>query len=167
MTLCRRSTHSWSFFAFTRYVMSRLKGSLKPAALAGVLALVFVSNTAFAFNEELLISCALQEALAMITCKQPSEFNYMGIREGIYIYNAHYGSEYTEFYCQRYGNNVVISSRAWGAKRSAARLIIDYQSGCVVASVDKPQCSILNEAKCCGAVPAPPPPPDLDMLPGS
>ncbi|WP_051261734.1 hypothetical protein [Desulfovibrio inopinatus] len=167
MTLCHFPATYRPFLAILRYISSRLPGAMKYVLLAGTLALVFVSKPAFAFNEELLISCALREALAMITCKPKSEFNYMGIRDGIYIYNAYYGAEYTEFYCQRYGNNVVISSRAWQGKRSAARLVIDYPSGCVIATVDKPQCSVISEAKCCGAVPAPPPPPDLDMLPGS
>ena len=74
----------------------------------------------------------------------------MGLREGVYVYNAHFGSKFTEFYVQLFDDFAIFTSPLWQGRMSSARLIYDYTNGCITASIEPPSCSFVREAKCCG-----------------
>jgi len=103
-----------------------------------------------AFNEQVVLPCVFQASLAMLTCKPAQEFRFMGMREGVYVYNVHYGSKFTEFYAQVFDDFVTFTSQAWAGRMSSARLVYDYANGCVSASIEPPSCSVVRQAKCCG-----------------
>jgi len=120
------------------------------AALALFFAASAFSAPASAFNENVVLPCVFQHALAMLTCKPVEEFRFIGFREGVYVFNTHFGSHFTEFYVQLFDDFAIFTSKAWQGRMSSARLIYDYTNGCVTASIEPPSCSFVREAKCCG-----------------
>lgn len=131
----------------------RVVAALKRHAVALLLALTVFSvfpPESHAFNEQVVLPCVFQSALAMLTCKPVEEFRYMGMREGVYVYNVHYGSKFTEFYAQVFDDFVIFTSKSWGGRMSSARLVYDYTNGCVSASIEPPRCAVVRQAKCCG-----------------
>jgi hypothetical protein len=127
--------------------------AVKRHALALLLVLAIFSvfpAPSRAFNEQVVLPCVFRSALAMLTCKPVEEFMFMGMREGVYVYNVHYGSKFTEFYAQVFDDFVIFTSRAWQGRMSSARLVYDYTNGCVSASIEPPPCAVVRQAKCCG-----------------
>jgi len=107
-----------------------------------------------AFDEETLTQCAIQKAIAALTCKPHDEFFYLGKRTGIYIYSGYWALHYTEFYAQVADKNLVlISSPDWGRKRISAKLEIDYIKGCAEVRLQKTPCNSITDTKCCAAKP--------------
>ncbi|NMC49106.1 MAG: hypothetical protein GYA47_06740 [Desulfovibrio sp.] len=120
-----------------------------PLALAALLTVLSVVP-ASAFDEQVVLECAFRRALSMVTCKVPAEFQFMGLRDGVYVYNVHFGSKFTEFYVQINEDMAVISSQAWNGRMASATIIRDYANGCVDLTLDPAPCSPLKTARCCG-----------------
>jgi hypothetical protein len=106
------------------------------------------------FDEEELTQCAIQKALAALTCKPHNEFFFLGKRTGIYIFSGYWAMHHTDFYAQVVEKNLVIfSSPDWGAERISARLEVDYVKGCVDVHLQKSPCNSFSETRCCAAKP--------------
>ncbi len=129
------------------FLPRRVRAALALAVLAVLLA---AASPAAAFDEQTVLECAFRRALSMVTCKPPEEFQFMGLREGVYVYNVHFGSKFTEFYVQMDGDMAIISSQAWRGRRASATIIRDFPNGCVDLSLDAAPCSPLKTARCCG-----------------
>ena len=107
------------------------------------------------FDEEELTQCAIQKALAALTCKPYDAFYFLGKRTGIYIFSGFWAMHHTDFYAQVIEKNLVIfSSPDWGAERVSAKLEVDYVKGCVEIRVQKSPCKSHSETKCCAAKPS-------------
>ena len=119
------------------------------AALGLLLALFAATPKAHAFNEQIVLPCVFKQALALLTCKTHESFSYVGMREGVYVFNVHFGAKNTEFYAQVFDNFVIFTSKAWKGRMASAGLIYDYGNGCVTASLKPLPCSLVREAKCC------------------
>lgn len=124
----------------------------RAALLAGTLsAVLFLApRPALAFNEEAVLECVLAQTLALLTCKEPEAFSFIGARDGVYVYNAHYGAKYTEFYVQQTGDLFIFTSKAWKGDMGSARMVHDYTNGCISASIPPEPCSTIKHPKCCG-----------------
>ena len=64
------------------------------ARSAGVVAtgmlilLLACPSVARAFDEQQVTACAFRQALAILTCKKPENYSFLGVREGVYVYNS-------------------------------------------------------------------------------
>ena len=120
--------------------------------LGAVLAVLLVAPApARAFDEDKVMSCALRQALAILTCKDPDKYSYMGMREGVYVFNTHFGAGFAEFYVQISGDLAVFSSRPWRGRMASGRIIRDYPAGCITVGVNPLPCSRTKVARCCGS----------------
>lgn len=122
-----------------------------------VLALLLVmalgaSHPARAADSEAVVRCVLQEILSALTCKKTSEFRFMGRRDEVYVFNTHYAAKFTEFYCQIFDRDVIITSKAWQGNMASARLNFEVNPGCITATVNSPweECRKPATVQCCG-----------------
>ena len=117
-----------------------------------LLAVLLPVPKAIAMDQEMVLRCVLAEALAALTCKHVNEFRFVGRRADVYVFNAHYAAKFTEFYCQVFDKDVVITSKAWQGNMASLRLNFDAQPGCIIASVDAPwgECRAPKSVQCCG-----------------
>lgn len=119
---------------------------------AGMLAVVLGCPTwARAFDEQTVMSCALRQALGILTCKEPEKYSFLGVREGVYVYNSMFGKGFADFYVQINGDLAVFTSRVWRGRMPSGRIIKDYPAGCVTVAVDPLPCSRTKVARCCGS----------------
>ncbi|NDY56416.1 hypothetical protein G3N56_06625 [Desulfovibrio sulfodismutans] len=118
--------------------------------LAGLAAVPGLPSPAAAFDEQAVMECAFIRALSMATCKPPEEFQFMGVRDGTYVYNVHFGSHFTEFYIQVNENLAIITSKSWHGRMASAEIIRDYTNGCIDLDMKPAPCSPLKNARCCG-----------------
>jgi len=116
----------------------------------GLIAFPGLPSPAAAFDEQVVLECAFIRALSMATCKPPEEFQFMGVRDGIYVYNVHFGSKFTEFYIQVNENLAIITSKAWHGRMASAEIIRDFANGCIDLDMKPAPCSPLKNARCCG-----------------
>ncbi|MEF3697400.1 hypothetical protein [Desulfolutivibrio sp.] len=123
---------------------------LTPVALVLAVMLTGLPAPAAAFDEQVVMECAFVRALSMATCKPPEEFQFMGVRDGVYVYNVHFGSRFTEFYIQVNENLAIITSKAWHGRMASAEIIRDYTNGCIDLDMKPAPCSPLKNARCCG-----------------
>jgi len=123
---------------------------LLAVALTGLFALPGLPTPAAAFDEQAVMECAFIRALSMATCKPPEEFQFMGVRDGIYVYNVHFGSHFTEFYIQVNDNLAIITSKVWHGRMASAEIIRDFANGCIDLDMKPAPCSPLKTARCCG-----------------
>jgi hypothetical protein len=135
-------------FAPKEASMTRLTPVLASVALAAILA---YPAGARAFDEQTVLSCAFRQALAILTCKNPENYSFLGVREGTYVFNTHYAKGFAEFYVQQNGDLAVFSSRVWHGRMPSGRIIRDYPAGCVTVAVDPLPCSRTKVARCCGS----------------
>lgn len=122
--------------------------------LLAVITLVVIMTlpvTARAFDEQTVLSCAFRQALAILTCKDPEKYSFMGVRDGVYVYNSLYAKGFAEFYVQINGNLAIFTSRVWNGRMPSGRIIRDYPAGCVTVAVDPLPCSKTKVARCCGS----------------
>lgn len=117
-------------------------------ALAGILA---APGPARAAGEETLLACAFRKALGILTCKEPEKYSFVGIRDGVYVFNSHYAKGFVEFYAQINGDMAVFTSRAWHGRMPSGRILRDTPAGCVSVAVDPLPCSSARQARCCGS----------------
>jgi len=114
-------------------------------AAAGTLVLLLACpSLARAFDEQRVMSCAFQQALAILTCKTPEKYSFLGVREGVYIYNSLYGRGFAEFYVQINGDLAIFSSRVWNGPYAfrphhprLPRRLRDHRSGAVALLPDQ------------------------------
>lgn len=120
--------------------------------IALLLAVLLPGGQARAIDQDMVLRCVLAEALAALTCKQVNEFRFVGKRDDVYVYNAHYAAKFTEFYCQVFDRDVVITSKSWNGNMASVRLNFDAQPGCIVATLDAPwgECRAPKSVQCCG-----------------
>jgi len=123
---------------------------LLAVVLTGLAAMPGLPSPAAAFDEQTVMECAFIRALSMATCKPPEEFQFMGVRDGIYVYNVHFGSHFTEFYIQVNDHLAIISSKVWHGRMASAEIIRDYTNGCIDLDMKPAPCSPLKNARCCG-----------------
>ena len=128
--------------------MKRLWAAVLLTVLLGVAGF---SRPAAAFNQEAVMVCAFRQALAILTCKTPDKYSFIGVREGGYIFNSFFGREFTEFYVQINGDMAIFSSRVWRGRMPSGRIISDMAGGCITVAVDPLSCSRTRVARCCGS----------------
>ncbi|HCR11812.1 hypothetical protein [Solidesulfovibrio sp.] len=104
-----------------------------------------------AFDEQAVLVCSFRRALAILTCKTPDKYSFVGVREGVYIFNSFFGKEFAEFYVQINGDLAVFTSRVWHGRMPSGRIVKDYNGGCINVLVDAIPCSRLSSARCCGS----------------
>ncbi len=104
-----------------------------------------------AFDEQAVLVCSFRRALAILTCKTPDKYSFVGVREGVYIFNSFFGKEFAEFYVQLNGDLAVFTSRVWHGRMPSGRIVKDYNGGCINVLVDAIPCSRLSSARCCGS----------------
>ena len=112
---------------------------------------VCAPRPAAAFDEQTVLACAFRQALAVLTCKDPDKFSFVGVREGVYVFNSFFAKGFAEFYVQLNGDIAVFTSRVWHGRMPSGRVQRDYQSGCVTVLVDPLACSKFKVARCCGS----------------
>ncbi|GFK93374.1 hypothetical protein NNJEOMEG_01206 [Fundidesulfovibrio magnetotacticus] len=104
-------------------------------------------------DNEAVMRCLLREVLAVLTCKSVDDFRFVGKRDEVYVFNAFFAAKNTEFYCQVFDRDVVVTSRAWEGHMGSARITYESQPGCLSASVDAPvaECRVKRVVQCCGS----------------
>ncbi|EFL49438.1 conserved hypothetical protein [Solidesulfovibrio fructosivorans JJ]] len=128
--------------------MKRLAVTALLLAFLGVAGAV---RPAAAFNEEAVLACAFRQALAILTCKNPQNYEFIGVREGVYIFNSFFAKGFAEFYVQMNGDMAIFSSRVWHGRMSSGRVVRDMAAGCITVVVDPLPCSKTTVARCCGS----------------
>jgi len=128
--------------------MARSAGVVATGMLVLLLACPSVAR---AFDEQQVTACAFRQALAILTCKKPENYSFLGVREGVYVYNSMYGRGFAEFYVQINGDLAIFSSRVWNGRMPSGRIIRDYPAGCITVTVDPLPCSRTKVARCCGS----------------
>lgn len=124
------------------------------ARLCFVVVLVVVVSSpslARAFDEQTVLACAFRQALGILSCKTPEKYSFIGVRDGVYVFNSMYGRGFAEFYVQINGDLAIFTSRVWGGRMPSGRIIRDYPAGCITVSVDPLPCSRTTVARCCGS----------------
>jgi hypothetical protein len=117
-----------------------------------VLALVLVRPAGVAaFDEQVVMSCVFRQALAILTCKNPENYSFQGVRDGVYVYNSLYAKGFAEFYVQINGDLAIFASRAWHGRMPSGRIFRDSPAGCITVAVDPLPCSRTKVARCCGS----------------
>ena len=124
---------------------------LFPILLIAALALAGLPGRAAAFDEQSVMICAFRQALAMLTCKTPDKYSFLGVRDGVYVFNSHYAKGFADFYVQLNGDLAVFSSRVWHGRMPSGRIVKDYAAGCVQVIIDPLPCSSFHTARCCGS----------------
>ncbi|EHJ48755.1 hypothetical protein DFW101_2751 [Solidesulfovibrio carbinoliphilus subsp. oakridgensis] len=128
--------------------MKRLATLCLAVALAAVLGL---PGRAAAFDEQTVLACAFRQALAILTCKEPDKYSFVGIRDGIYVFNSFFAKGFAEFYVQINGDHAIFTSRVWHGRMPSGRIHRDDTAGCVTVAVDAIACSKQRVARCCGS----------------
>ena len=123
----------------------------RPATVLVLVLTLALPGAAAAFDEQTVMACAFRQALAILTCKNPENYSYLGVREGVYVYNSLYGKGFAEFYVQVNGDLAIFSSRVWRGRMPSGRIIKDYPAGCVTVGIDPLICSRTKVARCCGS----------------
>ena len=118
-----------------------------------VLALGFGSlpSRAEAFDEQAVMICAFRQALAILTCKEPEKYSFLGIRDGVFVFNSHFAKGFVDFYVQINGDLAIFSSRVWHGRMPSGRIIRDTTAGCITVAIDPLPCSSFKSARCCGS----------------
>jgi hypothetical protein len=126
---------------------------IKTALSALLVSAVLYASPANAVDNEAVMRCILREILASATCKSVDEFRLVGKRDEVYVFNTHYAAKFTEFYCQVFDKDVVITSKAWEGNMASARLRFESRPGCVSATVNSPwaECRAPKIVQCCGS----------------
>ena len=126
---------------------------IKTVISALLLTALLAASPAHAIDNEAVMRCLLQEILATLTCKTTNEFRFVGKRDEVYVFNAHYSAKFTEFYCQVFDKDVVVTSKAWQGNMGSARLKYESQPGCISATVNSPsaECRMPQTVQCCGS----------------
>ncbi len=92
--------------------------------------------------------CIALNALARAHCKDPARFNYIGMQgKSIYIFNAFYGSKYTDFFCKVDSGEVIIMSRKKKFRRSVKYYINENECG--IIDYFPASCSNKHSIRCC------------------
>ena len=128
--------------------MKRLAMLVLACVLLGVPPL---ARPAAAFDEQAVLVCSFKRALAILTCKTPDKYSFVGVRDGVYIFNSFFGKEFAEFYVQINGDLAVFTSRVWHGRMPSGRIFRDETAGCVTVAVDPIACSKQRVARCCGS----------------
>jgi len=126
----------------------------KTVMTALLLAALFTARPANAVDNEAVTRCILREILASLTCKSVDEFRLVGKRDEVYVFNTHYAAKFTEFYCQVFDKDVIVTSKAWEGNMASARLRFESsQPGCMSATVNSPwaECRAPKIVQCCGS----------------
>ncbi|KHK00582.1 hypothetical protein NY78_4050 [Desulfovibrio sp. TomC] len=115
------------------------------------LSLGSLPSRAAAFDEQAVLICAFRQALAILTCKEPEKYSFLGIRDGVYVFNSHYAKGFADFYVQINGDLAIFSSRVWHGRMPSGRIIRDTTAGCITVAIDPLPCSAFKTARCCGS----------------
>lgn len=124
---------------------------LIPILLIAALAWAGLPGRAAAFDEQSVMICAFRQALAMLTCKTPDKYSFIGVRDGVYVFNSHFAKGFADFYVQLNGDLAIFSSRVWHGRMPSGRIVKDYAAGCVQVIIDPLPCSSFHTARCCGS----------------
>ncbi|EKO37329.1 MAG: hypothetical protein B193_3999 [Solidesulfovibrio magneticus str. Maddingley MBC34] len=124
---------------------------LFPIFLIAALAWAGLPGRAAAFDEQSVMICAFRQALAMLTCKTPDKYSFVGVRDGVYVFNSHFAKGFADFYVQLNGDLAIFSSRVWHGRMPSGRIVKDYAAGCVQIIIDPLPCSSFHTARCCGS----------------
>ena len=108
-------------------------------------------GAALAFDEQAVLICAFRQALGELSCKEPEKYSFLGIRDGVYVFNSHFAKGFADFYVQINGDLAIFTSRVWHGRMPAGRIQRDYPAGCVTVAVDPIACSKTRIARCCGS----------------
>ncbi|WP_243360024.1 hypothetical protein [Fundidesulfovibrio terrae] len=126
---------------------------IKTVLSALLFSAVLCASPANAVDNEAVMRCILREILASVTCKSVDEFRLVGKRDEVYVFNTHYAAKFTEFYCQVFDKDVIITCKAWQGNMASARLRFESQPGCISATVNSPwaECHAPKIVQCCGS----------------
>lgn len=126
---------------------------IKSVTAALLLSVLLTASPVNAIDNEAVMRCLLREVLAALTCKTPDDFRFVGKRDEVYVFNAHYAAKFTEFYCQVFDRDVVVTSKAWQGNMGSARINYESQPGCMTATVNSPwaECHVPKIVQCCGS----------------
>ncbi len=124
---------------------------LFPILLIAALAWAGLPGRAAAFDEQSVMICAFRQALAMLTCKTPDKYSFVGVRDGVYVFNSHFAKGFADFYVQLNGDLAIFTSRVWHGRMPSGRIVKDYAAGCVQIIIDPLPCSSFHTARCCGS----------------
>ena len=124
---------------------------LIPLILLAALVLAGLPGRAAAFDEQSVMICAFRQALAMLTCKTPDKYSFVGVRDSVYVFNSHYAKGFADFYVQLNGDLAIFSSRVWHGRMPSGCIVKDYAGGCVQVIIDPLPCSSFHTARCCGS----------------
>lgn len=103
-----------------------------------------------AFDPEDIMSRLCHKVLAQVTCKPEGEFNFIKATNGVYLFNAFYGSKTQDFYCQVVPRErVVISSTAWGSSRYTVPFTVDDKNRCAQAHIGLSMCDRAGSVRVC------------------
>ena len=138
----------WAVQAAGEGCMKRLAMLVLACVLLGVPPL---TRPADAFDEQAVLVCSFKRALAILTCKTPDKYSFVGVRDGVYIFNSFFGKEFAEFYVQINGDLAVFTSRVWHGRMPSGRIVKDYNGGCINVLVEAIPCSSFTSARCCGS----------------
>jgi hypothetical protein len=128
--------------------MMRLPRLIATGLLTAILAF---PGWAQAFNEEAVLADTFRRALAILTCKEPEKYSFLGVRDGVYVYNSLFAKGFAEFYVQINGDLAIFSSRVWHGRMPSGRIIRDSAAGCVTVAIDPLPCSRTKVARSCGS----------------
>ena len=128
--------------------MIRLHALLASVVLA---AMLLSPAQVRAFDEQTVLSCAFRQALGILTCKEAEKYSFLGVRDGVYVFNSLYAKGFAEFYVQINGDLAIFTSRVWRGRMCSGRIIRDYPAGCVTVAVAPLPCSRTTVARCCGS----------------
>lgn len=98
--------------------------------------------------EEERAMCLTLNALARAQCKKPSEYSYIGVRQGnVYVYNGFYGAKYRDFYCKIDQGEIHILSRNKRFRRSVKYYIDENECG--IIDYFPASCNERHQIRCC------------------
>lgn len=126
---------------------------IRPLLLALCLAASLATAAPARAQNQAALRCVLREVVATLTCKAVSDIRLIGQRDEVYVFNTYFGSHFTEFYCQVFDKDVVVTSKSWKGNMGSARLNYEIQPGCITATVNSPwtECHVSQTVQCCSA----------------
>jgi hypothetical protein len=93
------------------------------------------------FDPDALMSRLCHKVLAQLTCKPEGLFNFIKETNGVYLFNAFYGSTTRDFYCQVVPRErILVSSTAWGSSRYTVPFTVDDKNRCAEAHIGLSMC---------------------------
>ena len=119
----------------------------RPLAAAFVLSLLLcLPATTRAGGDDQLFQCLCEKTVAAVLCKDPTDFNYVGMRgPGTFVINGLYGTRHHQFDCSVRPDSattgkLIVTSKAWLRLSRSEPYEIDTRTGQAVAEIRNSDC---------------------------